>query len=54
MFGKSRTRRTRLVETALAGATSIKVSAGLDWVAGDQIALAATNTNHRSAEQRLV
>ena len=44
MFGKGRSQMTRLVEPCFKGDTEIKVGAGLDWQAGDQISLLATAT----------
>ena len=35
MYGKSRSAKSRLTATALAGATTITVETGLDWAAGD-------------------
>ena len=35
MYGKSRSRQSRLTATALSGATTINVATGLDWTAGD-------------------
>jgi hypothetical protein len=44
MFGKDRSQMTRLRDTCYKGFTNITVYAGLDWVAGDQIALLPTAT----------
>jgi hypothetical protein len=35
MFGKSRSRQSRLTAPVLAGATTINVATGLDWGTGD-------------------
>ena len=35
LFGKARSRMSRLTAEALKGATIVHVATGLDWVAGD-------------------
>jgi hypothetical protein len=42
MYGKSRSRQSRLTAPVLAGATTINVATGLDWTSGDQIHIAPT------------
>lgn len=45
---------TVMNETALPGATTIKLSEAVDWVAGEEIAIAATSYNGREGEQRTI
>lgn len=42
LYGEPRDRMSRLRETVLKGDTTAKVSSGLDWKAGDQVALLPT------------
>lgn len=42
MYGKERDQRSRLRETVHGGDSTFKVEAGLDWQAGDNVALLAT------------
>jgi hypothetical protein len=42
MYGKSRSRQSRLTEPVLKGATTINVATGLDWVTGDKLHIAPT------------
>lgn len=50
MYGKSRSRMSRLLAEAQKGDTTVQVSPNLDWVAGDLIGLAATGLKHLEAE----
>jgi hypothetical protein len=43
-----------LNETALPGATEIKMNQAVDWVAGEEIAIAATSYNGREGEKRRI
>lgn len=55
MHGAPRTPTwTLLNETVLPGATVIKLSQAVDWVAGEQIAIAATSYNGREGEKRTI
>jgi hypothetical protein len=45
---------TLMNETVLPGATQIKLSQPVDWVAGEQIAIASTNFNVREGEKRTI
>jgi len=55
MHGVTRTPTwTVLDETVLPGATTIKLSEAVDWVAGEQIAIAATSYNGREGEKRTI
>lgn len=51
MYGIPRTDRTRLVQTANVNDTSIFVAPGLDWKAGDLIALHPTTLNWYELDQ---
>lgn len=51
MHGIDRTPKwTVLNETVEPGATTIKLDVAVDWVAGEQIAIAATSFNGREGE----
>lgn len=54
MFGKPRTRMTRLLEPAMPTQTQIIVETGLDWKNGDKLALPATNADVNSSESVIV
>jgi len=55
MHGIDRTPKwTVLNETVEPGATTIKLDVAVDWVAGEQIAIAATSFNGREGEQRTI
>jgi hypothetical protein len=55
MWGLPRTQAaTRLMQPALKGATSITVDTGLDWVADDRIALAATSYDSLASEDVII
>ena len=45
---------TVMNETSLPGATQIKLSGPVDWVAGEEIAIAATGFNGREGEKRTI
>jgi len=45
---------TLLNETSLPGATEIKITGPVDWVAGEEIAIATTNFNPREGEKRTI
>jgi len=45
---------TVLNETVLPNATTITLSEAVDWVAGEEIAIAATSYNGREGEQRTI
>ena len=51
---KRETTWTVMNETSLPGATEIKLSGSVDWVAGEEIAIAATGFNGREAEKRTI
>lgn len=50
MYGKSRSRMSRLLAEAQKGDQSVTVETGLDWVAGDQLGFAPTGLKHLEAE----
>jgi len=55
MHGIDRTPKwTVLNETVEPGATTIKLDVAVDWVAGEQIAIAATSFNGREGEKRTI
>jgi len=55
MYGKERTGKlTRLHAEAFKDTTEIIVESGLDWVAGDRIALAPTSFVHDYSEDNVV
>lgn len=55
MHGVQRTPTwTVLHETALPGATQIKLSGQVDWVAGEEIAIASTSFDGREGEKRVI
>jgi hypothetical protein len=55
MHGIDRTPKwTVLNETVEPGATTIKLAMAVDWVAGEQIAIAATSFNGREGEKRII
>ena len=54
MYGKSRSRMTRLLEVAKKGDTTVTVAKGLDWVAGELLGFAATAMNWQHGEQATI
>jgi len=55
MHGITRTPTwTVLNATVLPGATTVTLSEAVDWVAGEEIAIAATSYNGREGEQRRI
>ena len=54
MYGKQRTRMTRLLRDAYPATTSLLIETGLDWTNGDKLALPATNLNPWDSETVVV
>lgn len=55
MHGVVRNRTwTELDQTVAAGAEDIYLTEAVDWVAGEEIAIASTSFDHREAEQRTI
>jgi hypothetical protein len=50
MFGKVRSRMSRLLASAQKGSSTITVEPNLDWVAGDKLGLAPTATQYTHYE----
>lgn len=50
LYGEKRDQMSRLKATVFKGDTSATVSAGLDWLAGDSVALLATATQHNHTD----
>ena len=54
MYGKPRSKMSRLTKIANIGDTIIYVEPGLDWVAGDRLGLAPTTMNCRNQDYVIV
>lgn len=53
-YGKPRSLMGRLLAEAQKGATALKVTTGLDWVAGDVLGFAPTAVQHLHSEEAIV
>lgn len=54
MYGKSRSRMSRLTQPAMANSTSFYVETGLDWVAGDRLGLLPTSFANKATDEVFV
>lgn len=54
MYGKRRTNISRMLETAQAGATKIKVAADVDWKVGEQIFIATSTLHFDHSERKVI
>lgn len=54
MFGKNRSRMSRLTAEANKGDTKVYVEKGLDWAAGELLGFAPTGMNYRQSEQGII
>jgi hypothetical protein len=54
MFGLPRQRFSRLTQTTIAKTNTFFVAPGLDWVAGDELALFPTSMDHKSSDNGFI